>query len=140
MSTMTAILLMAFSLTSCNKEEIIPSSNIPSEITTYITTHFPQNSILQAVEDKEGFTKTYEITLSEGIKLEFDNKYSIIEIDGRSKLPDSVIPTEILNYVTTNYSGYFITKWELEGKNQQVKLDNGLELEFNSKGEFLRID
>ena len=55
-------------------------------------------------------------------------------------MPNSVIPEKILQYVTTNYPTNFITDWELDDKNQQVQLDNGLDLEFKMNGDFLRID
>jgi hypothetical protein len=131
---------LAFTLTSCDKEEVIPSSDLPSEITNYISTHFPNNTIVQVIKDRDGLTKTYDILLSESIGLEFNRKKEIIDIDGVAQLPNSVIPEKILQYVTTNYPTNFITDWELDDKNQQVQLDNGLDLEFNMKGDFLRID
>ena len=135
--------VVVFSLTGCDKEEIIPSSDLPSEITNYISTHFPNNTIVQAIKDRDGLTKTYDILLSESISLEFNRKKEIVDIDGVdgiTQLPNSVIPEKILQYVTTNYPTNFITDWELDDKNQQVQLDNGLDLEFNMKGDFLRID
>jgi hypothetical protein len=131
---------IAFSLTSCDKEEVIPSSDVPSEVTSYISTHFPNNSIVQVIKDKDGLTKTYDVLLSESISLEFNRKNEIIDIDGVNQLPNSVIPEKILQYVITNYPVNFITDWELDDKNQQVELNNGLDLEFNMKGDFLRID
>lgn len=131
---------VVFSLSSCDKEEIIPSSDLPSEITSYISTHFPNNTITQVIKDRDGLAKTYDILLSENLSLEFNRKKEIIDIDGVTQLPNSVIPEKILQYVTTNYSTNFITDWELDDKNQQVELDNGLDLEFNMKGDFLRID
>ena len=131
---------LAFTLTSCDKEKVIPSTDLPSEITSYISTHFPNNSIVQAIKDRDGLTKTYDILLSESISLEFNRKKEIIDIDGVTQLPNSVIPEKILQYVTTNYPTNFITDWELDDKNQQVQLDNGLDLEFKMNGDFLRID
>lgn len=140
MSGLTAVAIMAFSLTSCDKEEIIPYSDLPSEITSYITTHFPNNSIVQVIIDKDELTKTYNVTLSESVSLEFNRKKEIIDIDGISELPSSVIPENIRQYVVTNYPNNVITDWEIDDKNQQIELDNGLDLEFNMKGDFLRID
>ncbi|MDD2635733.1 MAG: PepSY-like domain-containing protein [Bacteroidales bacterium] len=141
MKNLLAILiLLTVLLSSCEKENIIPSSDLPSEITTYITTHFPNNSIVQAIEDKDGFTKTYDVTLSESISLEFNRKNEIIDIEGISELPSSVIPEKIRQYVTTNYPNNVIIGWGIDDKNQQVELDNGLDLEFNMDGDFLRID
>lgn len=131
---------LAFTLTSCDNEKVIPSTDLPSEITSYISTHFPNNSIVQAIKDRDGLTKTYDILLSESISLEFNRKKEIIDIDGVTQLPNSVIPEKILQYVTTNYPTNFITDWKLDDKNQQVQLDNGLDLEFKMNGDFLRID
>ena len=82
----------------------------------------------------------YEITLSCGVKLEFNKQKEIIDIDGTTKLPDSVIPTNILSYVNSNYSKYYIIGWELQLGNQEVQLNNNLVLVFNMAGEFLRVD
>ncbi len=131
---------LAFTLTSCDKEEVIPSSDLPSEITSYVSTHFPNNTIVQVINDRDGLSKTYDILLSENISLEFNRKKEIIDIDAVTQLPNSVIPEKIRQYVTTNYSTNFITDWELDDKNQQVQLDNGLDLEFKMNGDFLRID
>lgn len=127
-------------LTSCEKEEIISSLDLPIEINSYISTHFPNKSILQVIKDKDGLTKSYDILLNENVSLEFNRKNEIIDIDGNSKLPDSVIPDKILQFIALKYAANFITDWQLDGNNQQVELDNGLDLEFNMKGEFLRID
>ncbi len=131
---------IVFSLTACDKEVVMSPSDIPGKITSYVSTHFPDNTIIQAIKDIDGFTKTYEILLSEDISLVFNSRKEIIDIDGTIQLPNSVIPEKILQYVTANYPINFITDWELDGKNQQVQLDNELELLFNMKGDFLRID
>jgi len=139
---MTLVSLMAFSLTltSCDKEEIIPSASLPPEINTFIGTHFPASTVIQVIKDRDGFTKSYDVTLSGSISLEFNRKKEIVDIDGISQLPDSVIPDKIRAFVASNYPGNVITDWELDDKNQQVELDNGLDLAFNMSGEFLRID
>jgi len=72
--------------------------------------------------------------------LEFNSDKEIVDIEAKSKLPDSVIPDLILQYVIKNYPDNYIIKWELEYKRQEVKLNNGLELVFNMDGSFLWID
>lgn len=136
----TAFIFSLALLTSCDKEEIITSSDLSSEITSYISTHFPKNTILQVIKDRDGLTKSYEVFLSENVSLEFNRKNEIIDIDGITKLPDSVIPEKILQYVTVNYPSNFITDWELDDRNQNVQLNIGIDLEFNMNGDFLRID
>lgn len=133
--------ILALSMFSCEKEKLLSLEEIPSEIIVYVETHFPDHEIIRAVKEKEGKKKSYELTLSEGVKLEFNNKKKITEIEANSKLPDSVIPGKILNYVETNYPNNVILKWELEGKSKQkIELNNGLELEFTLDGSFIGID
>jgi hypothetical protein len=132
-----ALLLLSF--TTYAQDKVIPYSEVPAQIRTYIKTHFPGSPVIQSEIDREGMSKKYEINL-EGIKLEFNSKYRIIDIDGKSRLPDSVIPQKIRQYVTTNYSGNVITDWEIDGRKQQIGLDNGVDLEFTMSGDFIRID
>ncbi len=122
------------------QDKVVPYSEIPSEIKNYVTTHFPEHSVIQSEIDTEGLSNQYEIKLIEGIELKFNSKNQIIEIDGKTKLPDSVIPEKIRKYVAVNYPDNVITDWEIEGKNQQIGLDNDLELEFKMNGDFIRID
>jgi hypothetical protein len=129
-----------FLVTACNKETVLPSSELPDAISSWIQTHFPDNAILQIIKDVDGFTRTYDISLEGNIQLEFNRKGNIIDIDSDTRLPDSVIPIKILSYVTTNFPSQFITDWELDDRNQKVGLDNGLDLVFSKDGDFLRID
>lgn len=135
-------LLLFFSATflSCAQDKVITKEALPVEIKTFISTHFTDTDVAQAVEDKELFSKTYKVILKNGIKLEFDKKNKIKDIDGNLKLPNSVIPKPVLTYVTANYANNVITDWELDDGKQKVSLDNGLELEFTKTGQFLRID
>lgn len=129
-----------FSLTSCDKEKVLSEDKTPEEITEYVDTHFPGLKIIQIVEDRDGFNKSYEVLLEGNIKLEFNRKKEIIEIESSEKLPDSVIPEKIRDYVTENFPDNYIIQWEIEDKHQQVELDNKLEIEFTMDGEFIRID
>ncbi len=140
MKRLFLLALVPFLLISCEKEEISPLTDIPSEISNYVSTHFPENPIIQAIKDTDGFELTYDITLEGGLFLEFNRKKEVIDIEGLTKLPDSVIPAKLLEYATTNYPDNYIIGWELDDRNQQIKLENGLELEFNMNGDFLRID
>lgn len=137
---LTIMVLLTVLFSSCEKEKLMTASEIPGEIRKYISSNFPNDSIIQSLEETDVFTKTYEIILAGNIHLEFNRKKEITGIEGNTKLPDSVIPEKISRYVTANYATNVITSWDLEDKNQQVDLDNGLELVFDKSGTFLRID
>jgi len=133
-------IMLAIAFTSSARERIIPSASLPGEIKTYIAANFPKQSIRQSITELDGFTKTYEIILDNLTELEFNRKGEITSIDGKIKLPASVISTEIAAYIKSNYPGSFITGWHLDDRNQEIELNNGLDLEFNMNGLLLRID
>jgi hypothetical protein len=128
-------------IVSCTKEEIKPGDNLPTEVKIYITKHYPSQSITESEIDITDSTNTYEIKLNNKTSLEFSYKMEILDIDGNTELPKSVISSEIFDYVSVNYPNYFITGWEMdEGCKQEVELNNGRDLEFDLNNVFLRCD
>ncbi len=132
--------LLIFLFTACDKESVIAEDGLPKDVSTYIQTHFPEYEIVQIVKDRDGLSLSYDVILRGGYKLEFDRKGKIEGVEGSAKLPDSVIPAPVLAYVKANYPEQYIIDWELDGKGQEVKLVNGLELKFDKNGNFLRLD
>lgn len=130
--------LMA-SATYFSQEVPITQQQIPAAITKYVQTNFSGNTIAKASQEKKMGKTEYEIHLDNGTKLEFNNT-TINEIESDQKLPDAVVPKPILAYVTKNYPQNFIREWKLSYTKHKVELDSGVELEFNKKGQFLRID
>lgn len=135
-----ALLITSFQLTGCDKESILNENQVPAEIKTYVEKHFPGKKILQCIKDKDGLELSYDVIVEGNFTLEFNRKKEIESVKGLTQIPDSVIPEKILNYVKTNYPGNYIIEWDVDRNNQQIKLDNRLELEFNKSGDFLRID
>ena len=140
MKKLFLILTTVILLTGCEKETIIQGNQVPEKIKTYIETHFPQLSVLQVLEDRDGFTLTYDVTLQQGYFLEFNRKMEIEEVTGIEPIPNSVVPSNILTYVQTQFSEQSILSWDLSDRIQEVTLDNGIQLEFDKEGNFLRID
>lgn len=141
MNKMSLILLsFAFIFASCEKEKVVSENDIPANSKNYITTHFPDQKITQAIKEIDDLRTTYIVYLDNSVKLEFNKSGEVRKIEGNSELPDSVIPSQILTYVETNYPSEYIKKWELDDNRQEVKLSNGLDLEFDKNGNFLRID
>lgn len=140
MKKLFLILTTVILLTGCEKETIIQGNQVPQKIKTYLETHFIQYPVLQVLEDRDGFTLTYDVTLQQGYFLEFNRKMEIEEVTGSQPIPNSVVPSGILTYVQTHFSDHLILSWDLSDRIQEVTLDNGMQLEFDKEGNFLRID
>ncbi|MBS9773905.1 MAG: PepSY-like domain-containing protein [Tenacibaculum sp.] len=134
------LLISIISLISCSKEKTISKNDLPFEIKVYISEHFPNNPILQASVEENFSSKEYEVILKDNITVEFDAKDKVKEIKANTKLPNSVIAKPILDYVKTNFRNNIITKWELDKRKQEVKINNGISLEFDLSGNFIKID
>ena len=113
---------------------------IPDGIAAFLNKHFPETKVRKIVKVNKLNIITYDVELAGDIELEFNENMEIIEMESKTKLPDSVIPSKILDYVVLHYPDNFIVEWELEDDKQEVKLDNGIELEFTLNGDFIKTD
>jgi ABC-type antimicrobial peptide transport system permease subunit len=134
--TVFIAVISAMIFTNCAKDEKIPGEDLPFEIRAYTKTHFPDQIIKVTLKDLEN----YEVTLDNATKLKFNLDYKIIDIEGLTRLPDSVIPFKILLYVANNYPDNFIMGWEIDDINQKIELNNEVDLKFDGNGDFLMID
>ncbi|UTC67797.1 MULTISPECIES: PepSY-like domain-containing protein [unclassified Treponema] len=135
-----AVFLLFCSCMLYGKDMLINFADLPEKAQSYVKAHFPDAKPVKVEKEKDGLSVKYELKLDNMIDLDFNSKGEITGIDGNLKLPDSVIPEKILEYVKKNYPDNHITDWNLEKKTQEVELDNGLELKFDLKGKFLRMD
>ena len=140
LSALAIVILFVSCSKDYDKEVYLSESEIPSPIIIFKTQHFSDTTLIRAIKDKEWNTTTYEVYLEGDFELEFNSSYEITDIDGSTKLPNSVIPQALLDYVSQNYTTNFITDWELELNHQQIELNNGIELEFEKDGIFIRVD
>ncbi len=115
----------------------VPTDLIPEPILTFVTTNFPENYIVQISRDYDG----YEVDLNNGYSIEFDRNGNWVEIDcERDPVPTALIPEPILAYVSANYPQNFIVQISKDNRGYDVELNNDVDLEFDTNGNFLRID
>ncbi len=132
---------LAFGFSANAQKTPIAKSALPANAQTFLKTHFPGQEPSYIIEDKETFSKDYKVQFANNIEVEFDGKGNWEEVDGNhNAIPLSIIPKAIAAYIKTNFPNTTITKIDKGNWGYEVDLSNGLELEFNSKGSFLRID
>ena len=138
------MLLATTLLMSCSKDDdnqLYEGENaIPKEIQLFVNKHFPNNRIVILEVNIVGETKEvfkYEVQLEGDIELEFNGKKEIVEIESKTKLPDSLFPSNLRDYVSKNYPDNFIVGMKIKKDHQEIKLNNGVEKKFKMNGDLL---
>ncbi len=132
---------LAFGLSANAQKTVITKTALPANAQFFLKTHFAGQEPTYIIEDKEMFSKDYKVQFANNLEVEFDGKGNWEEVDGNHQaIPISVIPKKIVSYINTHFANTTITKIDKGTWGYEVNLSNGLELEFNSKGNFIRID
>ena len=119
---------------------------LPKNATDYIAKHFNGYEINFFEKDRDVLDVDYTVYVRNGkqsYKLEFDKKGNVTDIESESRglaLPQSVLPANVVQYVKGAFPNAKMTEWSKDGNKQLVELNNDMELVFNAKGKFLRID
>jgi len=141
LTSISAFALMLFAGTELHAQQTdLVQTNVPQEIQKYLDDNFKGMKLIKYKEEKGIDKVEHKVKLQNDTEIEFDGNYRVTDIDSKKALPASVIPSEISKYVRKNYPKNFIREWELEGTNQQVTLNNGVDLLFDMNGNFLKID
>lgn len=135
-------LMILLAVSGCDNEKVVDETSLPPQATEFIEAHFPDASIARVVRDRDDLLTSFDVILDNRVELEFDKQGECFSVDGNAndKLPDSLIPLKILEYVQKNYPDQYITDWEKNKTIQEVSLSNNKELIFNLSGTFLRYD
>lgn len=137
----TLLVALSMCLNACAKDQVITVNQLPAEAKTFIQTYFALDSVSFVMQEREGLTTEYEVRFVSGDKVEFDGKGALKKVDcGQRAVPAALLPEAVRTYVSKQFPNAFITEWGKDDRRWKAELNNGLELEFNSKYEFVRID
>lgn len=127
---------------SADNDRVIKFAELPATAQTFIKKHFPKGQVSIVKLDKELFSRSYEVILADGTKLEFDKNGTWTDIDGqRRAIPTSTIPSAIASYVAKNFVGSKVVQLERTDVGRySVELDNGVELLFDKQFRFVGLD
>lgn len=116
-------------------------NKLPVATREMISKHFPQAKVSYIKIEKDLFLSTsYDVKMSDGTELEFNAKGEWLEIDCKDKsVPSNFIPQTISKYMKANYDGHKIVKIERSRKGYELTLENGLEVDFDQFGGFLKL-
>ena len=141
MKSIKAILLMVAILIGFNAkadhDQVIAYSQLPANAQAMLKQHFADKVPLVITMDWDDYTIVYD----SGEKVEFDKQGEWKEINCRTSfVPTALIPEQIKANVKTSFPGTTIVKLDRNRRGYEVKLNNGLEIEYNRSFQVIDID
>lgn len=139
-----SFLLIGVIATGLKADEVvvITKEQLPTSAQQFIQKHFSKYNISYVKKEKELLSHSYEVIFSEGTSIDFDKRGNWTDIDGKQNdIPVTCIPAAIQSYVKKNFSGQTFRQIERKERGRYgVELSNGLELIFDKKFRFIRVD
>ena len=148
MKRILRILMIAICcMVSCNmvanagNDKPISVNALPAKAQTLLSQHFNGQKVMLATIESGVVSRSYDVVLQNGTKLEFDKKGNLTEIDCKqATVPAKLIPQAIRNYLKENYPAQAVKKIEMDKNEYEVELANGLDLTFNKHFQVIDID
>ena len=148
MKRMMKILMIAICcILSCNmaanagNDKPIAVNALPIKAQTLLSNHFNNQKVMLATIESGVVSRSYDVVLQNGTKLEFDKKGNLTKIDCKqATVPAKLIPQAIRNYLKENYPAQAVKKIEMNKNEYEVELANGLDLTFNKHFQLIDID
>ncbi len=136
-----ALLALTCSFTARAKDQVITYDQVPEPAKAIVAAHFDATQIAYVLLDKGFFDDEYEVRFNDGRTIEFNEDGELQKVDCKqTEVPSALVPEPVLAYVKTNFPNAFITEWGKDDRGYKAELNNGLDLKFNRKFEFIRID
>ena len=134
-------------MVSCNmvanagNDKPISVNALPAKAQTWLNNHFNGQKVMLATIESGVVSRSYDVVLQNGTKLEFDKKGNLTEIDCKQGIvPALLIPQAIKNYLKDNYAGQSGKQIEMNKNESEVELTNGCDLTFNKHFQLIDID
>ena len=143
---MKILMMVICCILSCNmaanegNDKPISVNALPAKAQTLLSIHFGKQKVMLATV--EGVvSKSYDVVLKNGTKLEFDKKGNLTEVECKQgTVPYRLIPQAIKNYLKANYPRQTVKKLEIKKNEYEVELANGLDLTFNNRFQLVDMD
>lgn len=142
MKNIKVLLLLVVMMTmgfnaKADHDQVITFDQMPETAQALLKQYFANKVPLVVTIDWDDYTIRYE----SGEKVEFDKQGNWKEIDCRSTLvPTELIPEEIKANIASTFPGAVILKIDRNRRGYEVKLNNGLEVEYSPTFQVIDID
>lgn len=131
-----AVLTLSFSA-KADHDHVITFNQLPVNAQNLLKMHFADKVPLIVTVDWDDYSIRYE----SGEKVEFDKQGNWKEFECKtSHVPAALVPEQIKTHVNATFPGTTILKLERNRLGYEVKLNNGLEIEYDRDFKVIVID
>ena len=136
-----AIAALAVTTTAFADDIAIDAQKLPVAAQKFLKDNFAKSKVALATHDRDVTDNDYTVVLDNGTKVEFDHagKWESVK-SATAKIPASIIPQGIQDYVKQNYPQSGIVKIERKRYGYEIELANDLDIKFNAQGHFIGFD
>ena len=136
-----ALLSMVCLTVSARGKQPIAFDALPQIVQEEIHKNFETEQI-QFITSEKGIGRHYHYTFSidDGTKIELDEKAGLIGVSNKMGIDSVFVPAKIKEYVQKTFPNATITEYKYETMKQEVELNNKLDLIFDKRSAFIRID
>lgn len=116
-------------------------TDLPAKALETINSHYTQENIASyEVKNVPVIGKSFEVKFNDGAQIDFDSDGVWHEWKDAKGLPKEVLPESIKTYLSKNYAATFATVIDKEKDKIKIDLATDIDLEFDTNGNFVRID
>lgn len=140
-AALAAALAGIMALTSC-EEHRINESRLPDAAQEFISQYFSGESVVYAEKDRDDRVVSYNVRLSDGTEIEFDEDGVWTSVDCQlSQVPDGIVPAQILSHLQTYVpGGTKVFSIEKKWGGYEIGIQDGRDLIYDADGQFVRED
>ena len=134
-------IIFAFVAIVCFGFSTVMAQNNNPAITQFVEQHFPKATVQMVMPDEDDI----DVVLNDNTKIEFklNNEWKKVDCEHSTtftSVPATLVPEQIVAYVSSNFPGAIIKKLEKKFMGWEIELNNGLEVKFNNKFKVMEID
>ena len=136
-----SVFFAAIGVACADVDRPIEVDKLPDAAQKFLKQYFPNASVSLAKVDVELAYKEYDVLLTDGTRIDFNNSGEWIDVDCKyAAIPEGIVPQQIVDYVAKNYPNVNILRIERDRHTYEVSLSNRLELTFDKKFKIVDID
>ena len=139
---LASLLVFSFCFVYADKnDQLIEVSALPQAAQQFLQSYFNGVEVSYVMKERDAGVDEYKVMFKSGGNVEFDKKGEWESVSMKSAgVPSGIVPVTLMKYLKEKFPNGKVIKIEKDKRRYEVKMDNGLELDFDKSGKFLKMD